>query len=358
MIKCDTLKISLPIEIAWINKRNMIETVTKSSDNKKSKKHFVNNKYLPFGINTITQDEKNCVIELSAKILKEDYLKGLSIDTIEEVYETLCPAFISVSDIDDFLEYASVYRVHVNDNLKMEYPIDYYIQSLGNYPNINSKYKRMNIENESLYFMSKNVDKRYKNDLGFYDKLSSMHNNEVDRRFLGDLKKKNGDRMLKECKNVLRVEKKMDSFEKIRDSFNLKECKNKKISLLSILDSKENPILKHILEILNLPEKDIYKTIKKKYLLEKMKPKEKKEFLSILVMLKNFKGNVQMVKAFFDKRDRLRIEEVLEYLYDNNLDATQIDLNNIDSIFPDGQYNWENQNKACINEILTKLGGE
>jgi hypothetical protein len=163
------------------------------------------------------------VIELSAKILKQNYYDLINKNTIEQVVDNLNSYNFVKFNKYRFLDTAEVCRADVTENLKVSKAIEEYI-SLLQTCNINYKYRVEKYRNEAIVF-KKNV-LSYKERMIFYDKYKELLRDTVEAKLL-DIEK---------FRNVLRCENNITSFERLRKNFDLQ---GEKIFFKDLLESKK-----------------------------------------------------------------------------------------------------------------------
>lgn len=155
-------------------------------------------------------------IELSAKILRENYSDGISENSIENVVHNLNGNNAICFHPDKFIDDAIVLRCDVTDNLIVSRDIAEYISALSLY-RINNKYTVDQYRRESIVF--RNNAKSYRERMILYDKMSDVVNDKDMYPILA-----RGNR-IKDFKNVLRVESNHATFKQMRELFKITKCK-------------------------------------------------------------------------------------------------------------------------------------
>ncbi|KAF5029321.1 hypothetical protein DSECCO2_649800 [anaerobic digester metagenome] len=181
---------------------------------------------------------KNTVqLELSAKILGDDYYKLISLDTIEQVFDTVNMSGLIEVDTGK-LDQFNVHSLDCTKNLKGKHRPQTYLDNLMLLPQ-NTKYSRATYRGTG--------DNRYKTGIVFtgrqrtfkerllaYDKHEELRH---DKRFIQSVNQ--GLTLLNQFSNVTRVECAFTNYSRIREFFNVPDQ-----NLLRILSSKEQPAYK------------------------------------------------------------------------------------------------------------------
>lgn len=161
------------------------------------------------------------VIELSAKVLKQDYFDLINKNNIEKVIDTINNSD-AIKFNSRFLDTAEVLKTDVTENLTVSKEVSDYIKALQ-FCNISDKYRIEKYKNEAIVF-KRNV-LSYKERMIFYDKYAEMLKDK-EAKFLN----------IEKFRNVLRCENNIVSFERLRKNF---EIKYSKIYLKDILNSNK-----------------------------------------------------------------------------------------------------------------------
>jgi hypothetical protein len=173
-------------------------------------------------------------IEISAKILKENYLKKISVDTIEQVFREIEKyGVLKFLDVNEAIENACLFRGDFAKDLKLSENPNLYVFELKRAVNKMSK-RKWNIEegkgNTSVVFKEKKKTNRLRTI--FYNKEVEMLRGEEFKRLGIEIEA---------FKNVLRYEINARSFENIRKLTGIQ--KKGEVKLLDVLNSESNPWL-------------------------------------------------------------------------------------------------------------------
>jgi hypothetical protein len=173
-------------------------------------------------------------IEISAKILKENYLKKISVDTIEQVFREIEKyGVLKFLDVNEVIENACLFRGDFAKDLKLSENPNLYVFELKRAVNTMSK-RKWNIEegkgNTSVVFKEKKKINRLRTI--FYNKEVEMLRGEEFKRLGIEIEA---------FKNVLRYEINARSFENIRKLTGIQ--KKGEVKLLDVLNSESNPWL-------------------------------------------------------------------------------------------------------------------
>lgn len=189
----------------------------------------------PHGVKNIiiNRSSGNTMIEISAKILNEDYLEGINLNQLDRVVDTINNSnLISLSS--NALDDAEVLRGDINKNIEMENVRDAIdALKLGK---TNSKFLVTDYNtsaNNGIVFQGKQTS--YKNRQIYYNKHIEMAAGK-NQEFIQSIP--NQEKFLKSLKHILRVEQNITSKKLMRQQFGIDENK-----LLSILKSSSNPVL-------------------------------------------------------------------------------------------------------------------
>lgn len=245
MVNFDTLNLMLVGDscISNIDLNSFIESSETDQGHIISNKLMLKNDQKTMGLKSIQIDKmKNEIkIELSAKILKENYFNLININSIENLVKNLNENLGIQFHLSKFIDDVIVLKCDSTNNLKVKNPISDYIKHLSLY-RINDRYKVDDYKNESIVF--RNQARSFKERMIFYDKQSELKSDKEMMNILYDSNR------AKDFENVLRAECNFTSFKKIRETFGIKGCKHKKltlhnqeiqyIQLVDLLNSKEN----------------------------------------------------------------------------------------------------------------------
>ena len=244
MVRLDSIKLKIPFgwfgidpdywdkdaKLKGLSKDNLI-----SQPRKNEVKYNLKND-LPKGINHLVATEHGLTIELSAKVLRENYFEGININTIEQVWDTLRKIDQLTLDTGS-MEQTSILRCDSTHTLPIEdtQSISSILTALSLAPT-NFKYSTKDYKGESLIFINKGTSKRER--LILYDKLNELRK-DSDTKFVSEVFTK-----VASNSGYLRVETNISSFADIRELFKVASTPYSGIKLLDALESKENPTLK------------------------------------------------------------------------------------------------------------------
>ena len=190
-------------------------------------KRVLSSDYKVIGLKNIEVTTNNLLIELSAKILKENYYEGINKNTVSQMVDNINGCKSIKLNTNKFLDSAKVLRCDVTDNLKVKNNVNDYLSLLNTYK-VNSDYlvSFYNRKAGSSIVFDRNV-KSYKERLTLYDKEKEIYRDK-------ELIKLFDQEALNRFNNVLRCEQNIVSFSKIREKLHINS-----IDLKDVLNSKE-----------------------------------------------------------------------------------------------------------------------
>lgn len=208
MISLDTIKLSVRNES--LKRYKSLEFDTKTSYNKeKDQERSVDvwSKADRLGLKYLAIGETETQIELSAKILKQNYLSGINLNTQEQLVNEINNTGLIEFDVNGFLDNAIVYRADITDNIRPK-DISKTLLDLK----IFSANKLYDVKPYHTGLVITSKHKRDKERLTLYDKFSDVSkpikaNKELAKVF--DINK---------AKNVFRVESNNRSFKRLRSN--------------------------------------------------------------------------------------------------------------------------------------------
>jgi len=240
-MEIDSIKLKMQVETLDFNKsdfdkQTLEKRQTSSLDNsdRVSTKFVLQDACTGISRIEILPQTSEIIVQASAKVLQEEYLKGISLNTIERFHRNLNP-FIkcSVNDIAN----AHTLKVDITKNCyfnsREEKENAIYSTKLCK-SNIAFKVDDYTDKKESIVFTGRQAT--YKNRQIYYNKekeLNLKHNEWI--KFI--LESNN----TKDIDKILRVEQNITNIAQIRKA--IKQEKGQ-VKLIDILKSKENPILK------------------------------------------------------------------------------------------------------------------
>ncbi len=226
----DSIKIRFPIACLSDFDATAFETSRKNSiqfEGTKIEHKLIAKK--PLGLKDIYLNESkgHGTLEMSAKILKENYFKLINLNTIENVFENVNASGLIRLDPNNVIENSDVLRCDVTTDLHTK-DIKQHLRSLSVF-RLNQKYE-CKMFPSSIVFNRNVTTKGLKEYQTFYCKET-------------DMKKKDAELLkyvsIGKAKNVLRCESRYANFQQLRTAFETTD-----LSLLSILQSEANPNLK------------------------------------------------------------------------------------------------------------------
>ena len=226
----DSIKIRFPIDCLHEFRESAFDTIqTDSMQFHDTKIQYKLTAKKPLGMKDIVlnQTQGYATLEMSAKILKENYFKLINGNTIENVFENVNASGLIQLDVNNVIETADVLRCDVTTDLHTK-DIKQHLRSLSVF-RLNQKYE-CKMFPSSIAFNRNVATKGLKEYQTFYCKETDM------RRKDAELLKYVS---IDEAKNVLRCESRYANFQQLRTA-----AETTDLSLLSILQSEANPNLK------------------------------------------------------------------------------------------------------------------
>lgn len=238
MICLDSIKLSVRNEALKDYKK--LEFDEKTNLNKKTgviRTAQVMNNISELGLKYIAIGETETQIEVSSKILKQNYLSGINKNTQEQLVHEINATKLIEFDTNNFLENAVVYRADITDNIRPKdlnkSILDLQIYSAGN------KYK---IDQYHTGIIVTSKRKTNTERMVFYDKYSEVtkknkQNEELAKVFNIEL-----------AKDVFRVESNNRSFQALRDNLQLNRSEKTQQAIYGKVHQLATPYLKDVLE--------------------------------------------------------------------------------------------------------------
>lgn len=249
MISLDSLKLKIPRESGWdlnLDYLDRMEGIKAKKDGifdierTKETTYEIPKDSLPKGLNKVVIEPSGSLrIEMSSKILKSNYLQGITENTIEQVWDSIQKIDCVRSFPKDLIQYSSILKCDCSTVLYLDQPISPIIDAFHFYP-INPKYRVHDVyTGESLRY--KHTGSSVSESILFYDKRIEMNKKEKgDPSFLNSVLSK-----VDPKKNLLRVETNFTKYSDLRNVFKVKNNINYVgVSLIGVLQSKENPLVK------------------------------------------------------------------------------------------------------------------
>lgn len=229
MIRLDSCKFLTDFEVIEDIKLQHFDSEIKvnGANELLKQKRVLSSDYKVIGLKNIEVTTNNLLIELSAKILKENYYEGINKNTVSQMVDNINGCKSIKLNTNKFLDSAKVLRCDVTDNLKVKNNVNDYLSLLNTYK-VNSDYlvSFYNRKAGSSIVFDRNV-KSYKERLTLYDKEKEIYRDK-------ELIKLFDQEALNRFNNVLRCEQNIVSFSKIREKLHINS-----IDLKDVLNSKE-----------------------------------------------------------------------------------------------------------------------
>ena len=259
MIRLDSIKIHAPADV--LKDRNIdffrFDRGGAEADGKVQKDKLIAYGGI-VGLKSIQIDnvKQDLQIELSAKILGDDYFNLININTIEQVFDTINRTGIIEIDKAD-IPLFSLHSADCTKNIKGRYKPNEYMDNLNLMPQ-NTKYQKTayrgtgeNKHKTGIVFAGK--QKTFKERMIVYDKREEL---KKEKQFLKSVSRPLV--TLNQFMNVTRVECSFTSYQRIREFFGTD------LNLINVLQSDKNPAFKVYsrikgnaniqLELFNYPE--------------------------------------------------------------------------------------------------------
>ena len=257
MVTLDTIKLKLPEYAVRNVNYSMLPNQNMAVDKDKqpipdTEKPIRTKKIHTLGVNMIEVDQrKECIIlELSAKCLKSEYHKGISLNTIEQVIHSINGTGIISLDTNDVMDYGELLRADHTTNLKVPevkpYMNNLYGTTSLNYNYTIDYYNKKHNNGIDIKSLAKSNNTRF---IAYNKLMEVQKDKELNKHY-------SYPQLIDNFGNVLRVEAQFRQFDKIRKYF-----KTSSINLTDVLSSKEKPNLRYLQTILrNTDQYPIFNT--------------------------------------------------------------------------------------------------
>lgn len=250
MLKFDKIKLVTNIEdIEILDERQF--NVTCKGDQISSMKFY---QEVPYLLNIkIDFEASETVIEFTGKILKSDYKKLISLETIRQCFDNINEMEFCHINVDAVLEHGQVVKCDVTKDITgIDTPqLTSYIRSnLSNYQN----YQCRKLRNGNLTIEKNVTSKKTMKRITIYDKGKEM-NKASNIRFSQDYG------ITDNFDGVCRLEMNLNSKQQIRTALGISDT-----NIMTVLSAKANPILDFMQELVSIPQSDIQVSDKKTYL--------------------------------------------------------------------------------------------
>ena len=250
MLKFDKIKFVTNIEDIEILDERQFNLTYK--DNQISAMKFYQE--IPYLLNIkIDFEASEAVIEFTGKILKSDYKKLISIETIRQCFDNINEMGFCYINIDAILKHAQVVKCDVTKDITgIDTPqLTSYIRgNLSNYQN----YQCRKLRNGNLTIEKNVTTKKTMKRITIYDKGKEM-NRASNIRFSQDYE------ITDNFDGVCRLEMNLNSKQQIRTALGISDT-----NIMTVLSAKANPILDFMQELVSVPQTNIQVSDKKTYL--------------------------------------------------------------------------------------------
>lgn len=301
MANLDSIKILAPISSIDNYNSSLYTDKTESDSDCLTSQKSVLRYSNTVGLKSVVIDriKDNVVIEMSAKTLLNDYIRGLNADTIENAISNINKGN-EIRFNSTFLDTAEVLRADVTDNIKPDRYNGNFYSSLSTIP-IAKKYhidlyKRQN----NLGIVFKGNQKTVRDRMIIYDKCTEIAN---DKKFA---KYVNTHKVLNDFKGIARVESNHSQFKQLMKFYNSRQ-------LTDILNSdvKLNyDIFSRITARADTIELSLFNEF------EGMKWNKIKEYLGYKGIIEMFDFDIQSIELFVAKFNPYNYRRERKKLYD------------------------------------------
>ena len=230
MVRLDSVKILLPNEV--INTLSDYGQINKGMFNDKINKDNVVFSKIQFrGLNKIVVDyvSNETTLEVSAKILKQNYIEGINKNTIVEVIENINETNLINFDTNKFIDSATFLRLDVTDNVKIPGDNTQLYKTLANIPLAQKYHTTFYKRKNNLGVVWKGEQTSKKDRFICYDKTKEL----MRELSLNTTDYKN--KVINDFKDVNRFEQNLVSFKAIREYYKTNNLKDVLVS-----DTKAN----------------------------------------------------------------------------------------------------------------------
>lgn len=241
----DTIEIEIPRENISINQDLFDGNLKYEPLTKKVKNNYLvaNNKAL--GIERITVNKSVAKIKTSAKLLKENYWKNISFNTLENFQHNLTKSNLIQTDMDSLLD-AEIYKAHFVTNLELDKKQALKSLKLGTSNNAFNYLPYQSCKNAGMMFLNK--AKTVKKKISYYDKSLELQTS-ANKQFIRQISKPI--ELLSKFENTLRVEREINQKPMLRKSL---AAKPKVLTFEQVLGDEAKPILELHSEVMKFAE--------------------------------------------------------------------------------------------------------
>ena len=250
MLKFDKIKLVTNVEdIEILDERQF--NVTCIGDKISAMKFY---QEIPYLMNIkIDFEAAEVVIEFTGKILKSDYKKLISLETIHQCFDNINEMGFCHINVDAVLNHAQIVKCDVTKDITgIDTPqLTSYIRSnLSNY----QQYQCRKLRNGNLTIEKNVTTTKTMKRITIYDKGKEM-NKASNIRFSQDYG------ITDNFDGVCRLEMNLNSKQQIRTALGISDT-----NIMTVLSAKANPILDFMQELVSIPQSDIQVSDKKTYL--------------------------------------------------------------------------------------------
>ena len=209
----DTLKITIPTLYTSKNEDKFIEDL----DKKGNKSYLLRTSEKVVGLNSLRIGTIDTAIDFSAKILKVNYPKLLTAETIEEALTNILNVGAITFDVHEVLDIARAKKGHQAKDFLLSRPFTEYLGLLDRL-HVNRSYTKNYFDNETITFIQNIKTAHHRDYLKIYDKhIEYLLNKNADYR--ETLTKKEKELVSQYFKNKIRIEAEYNSKAKLRQHF-------------------------------------------------------------------------------------------------------------------------------------------
>lgn len=201
----------------------------------------------------IDYESSEAVIEFTGKILKSDYKKLISMETIRQCFYNINKMGFCMIDVEAVLEHGQVVKCDVTHDVSdIDVPrLSSYIRgNLSNY----QTYQCTKMHNGNLTIEKNVTTRKTMKRITIYDKGKEMKKS-------SNMKYANEHGITGEFDGVCRLEMNLNSKNQIRNALAIPDT-----NLMTVLSSNAHPILDYLNEVVSQPKEDMCISDKKTYL--------------------------------------------------------------------------------------------
>ena len=305
MQKIDSLKFEVSKHLVSYDPVNYNKTVNEIYDCEYTSYKLRDN-LKQSGLNGIFVNDTKCIIQISSKLVPENYYDMMNINNIERYFDKINSTGLIEFNVKSVIENSNVLSCDITNNIPDIENVATYINPLLIFK-VNDKFICKHYKNESISF-TKNLKKLAGGEhLKLYDKFTELNNyrNKENKVFVKAID-------LENFKNVLRVESRFNNAKLMRKYFKIKKDVSE-LSLLNILNSNEKVNYNILDKITNIKNIDVKNFKDSKLLMEMREQKIRR------ATIENRAGKIAIIKSFnFD------IEQIRNYI---NIGSTETSNN-------------------------------